>query len=262
MLENEIVISKIVVALFMPSGQGKPIHKDRPSHGLVLNVDCTSEYRFETGEVFRVSSGECIYLPKGSNYTAKRFDIADTKGCGVYAINFLTVSDETINKPWVMRIKGENEMISLFSRAAKSWRNKEIGFYEECFSDLYRIIKQIKKESRKYSSREKTIDLLAPALEYINENYARESISVSYLSGLCHISEVYLRRLFQNAFSVSPAVYMRNLRIQYAKELLCSEGYTVTDVAMLSGFNDAAYFSREFKKVVGVSPKEYIKREE
>lgn len=260
MLENEIVIAKIVIALFMPGNTGRPIHRDRPSHGLVFNVGCTAEYRFETGEVLTVASGECIYLPKNSNYTAKRFNISDTKDCGVYAINFLTLSDsEGTNKPWVMRIKGENEMILNFSKAAKAWKNKETGFYEECFSDLYKIIKQIKKESVKYSSKKKDVGLLAPALEYINKNYTTESISVSYLAELCHVSEVYLRRVFQNAFSVSPSVYMRDLRIQYAKELMQTEEYTVTDVAMMSGFNDTAYFSREFKKAVGLTPSAYRK---
>ena len=53
---------------------------------------------------------------------------------------------------------------------------------------------------------------------------------------------------------------MRRLRIAYARDLLGSGEYSVTDAAMLSGFNDAAYFSREFKKEVGVSPKEYGNR--
>ncbi len=259
MLKDEIVVTKIALALFMPGGQGRPIHKDRPTHGLVFNVGCTSSYSFEGGKTLMCHDGECIYLPKGSNYTAKRYDIVDSKGSGVYAINFLTLSDENMNTPWVMKIKGENEIISFFSKAARTWMKKESGFYEECFSNLYKIIKQIKKESAQYSSKQKTVALLTPALQYINEKYVSESISVTKLAELCHVSEVYLRRMFQNAFSVSPAVYVRNKRIHYAKELLQAEEYSVTAVAMLSGFNDTAYFAREFKKIVGVTPSAYRK---
>jgi AraC-like DNA-binding protein len=50
-----------------------------------------------------------------------------------------------------------------------------------------------------------------------------------------------------------------NRRIRYAKELLQTEEYSVSDVAMLSGFNDTAYFAREFKKAVGLSPSSYRK---
>ena len=54
---------------------------------------------------------------------------------------------------------------------------------------------------------------------------------------------------------------MRNLRLKYAKELLRSREYSVTDVGTLSGFNDAAYFAREFKKAVGKSPSEFMGKE-
>ncbi len=259
MFTNEIIVTKIMLAVFMPKNQGRPIHKNRPSHGLVFNVGCNAEYVFEGGKTFVCHDGECIFLPKGSNYAAQRFDISDKKDTGVYAINFLTLDDENMKEPWVMKIKGENEIITLFSKAARAWVKKEDGFYEECFSDLYRIIKQIKKESAQYFPRQKTVEQLAPALQYINENYTSEAISVAKLAELCRVSEVYLRKMFQNAFSVSPAVYMRNLRLQYAKELMQTEEYSVTDVAMMSGFNDTAYFIREFKKAVGATPSTYRK---
>lgn len=259
MLENEIVITKISVALFLPGGQGRPVHRNRPTHGLVFNVGCTSVYTFEDGKNFTCHSGECIYLPKGSNYTVKRKDIIDSKESGVYAINFLTMSEQNENAPFVLEIKGTDEMQSLFVKASKAWQKKNVGYYEECFSDLYRIIKQIRKETERYLPKQKCAERLAPALEYIDENYISESISVEYLAKLCNISEVYLRRSFQDLFSVSPSVYMRNKRINYAKELLQLREYSVTDVAMLSGFNDSAYFVREFKKAVGVSPSVYRK---
>ena len=40
----------IALALFLPGGQGRPVHRDRPTHGLVYNVGCTSSYRFENGK--------------------------------------------------------------------------------------------------------------------------------------------------------------------------------------------------------------------
>ena len=76
--------------------------------------------------------------------------------------------------PWVMKIKAENEITALFSKAARAWIKKEKGFYEECFSDLYGIIKRIKKESAEYASNRKAAEQLAPAIRYINENYLNE----------------------------------------------------------------------------------------
>lgn len=255
--EGEWIVSGISNALFMPRKGGTPIHKDRPTHGFAFNVGCTSEYRFDSGEVLTCHSEELIYLPKGSNYTAKRSLDGESATCGVYAINFLVQTEQTEFRPFVVRVKGVERATSLFSRAANAWAKKEIGYYEECMSDLYGIVRLLKTEQKKYTSYEKSRVFLQPALDYIGENFLTETIEISRLADLCGVSEPYLRRMFQRAFSTSPAVYIRDLRIKYAKDLLLSGEYTVAEVASLSGFNDLSYFSREFKKCMGVSPKEY-----
>ena len=66
MLEQEIVVTKITLALFMPEGQGRPIHKDRKTHGLVYNVGCTSSYRFEGGKTLLCRDGECLFFPRAA----------------------------------------------------------------------------------------------------------------------------------------------------------------------------------------------------
>ena len=259
MLENEIIITKIATAIYMSGKQGRPIHRDRPTHGIVFNLGYNVAYTFEDGKTYFCNSGECIFLPKGSNYNAKRLSYTEEKDNGVYAINFLTLSDENLGAPWAWRIKAEGEMLASFSKAARAWAKKESGYYEECLSNLYRIIKQIKKESSQQQTGRKTAELLAPAIHYINERYLTETLSVSHLAELCGVSEVYLRRAFQMAYSISPALYVRNKRIRYAKDLLETGEYSVTDVAMMSGFNDTAYFAREFKKATGVPPSAYRK---
>ena len=261
MFENKIIITEIATAIYLSGMQGRPIHRDRPTHGIVFNFGCSASYTFEDGKTYVCHSGECIFLPKGSNYTAKRHEYVGQKEFGVYAINFISLSDENMSKPWVMRIKAEGEMLASFSKAARAWIKKENGYYEECLSDLYRIIKQIKKESAAPANGQKTAELLAPAIRYINERYLTEVISISHLAQLCGVSEVYLRRAFQAVYSISPTLYIRNKRIQYAKDLLETNEYSVTDVAMMSGFNDTAYFAREFKKATGIPPSAYRKSE-
>jgi len=258
-LNQEFVVAKITAAVFVPAGSGNPVHKNRPSHGLAFNVDYPSTYRFDDGNVLTCHAGECIYLPQGASYTVDKVASAGSfpPGAGVYAINFHISGPTEAPKPGIMQVRGKDEMLSAFIKAENAWRQKSVGFYEECFINLYRIVRELKQEAARYSPLGKALAILAPALEYINANYTSENISLSHLAALCGISEPYLRRLFRGAFSVPPAVYMRNMRIKYAKELLRSGEYSVTDAAILSGFNDTAYFSREFKKVTGVPPGRY-----
>jgi len=257
-LKETVAVMRIAMAVFVPCGKGGHIHQDRAYHGLAYNDGCDTTYRFDTGEVICCRSGEVIYLPKGSNYTVDKNEIPQTCDAGVYAINFLISSDSVKFRPQKLSVRGRDKMLSLFKRAVSSWRRKEVGYFEECFADLYKIFKQIKQESAVYSSSAKSFKILKPALEYINEHYATENIRMSDLASLCGISEPYLRRVFHKVYSVSPAVYIRNLRIDYAKELLILGGCSVTDAAFLSGFGDVSYFSREFKKTMGISPKDYL----
>ena len=258
LLKNKLVISKIALSVFVPYGCGKPVHKNRPTHGFAFNVGCDTTYRFDTGETLTCHSGELIYLPQLSNYTVNSIAPKKDKSEGVYAINFLFVDDKISFPPMVIKVKAKEEILSCFIRANNACTKGNLSFYEETFIELYRIIKILKNETLHYSAMGKILKTLNPALQYIENNYTQENISISHLSTLCKVSEPYLRKLFNDVFSTSPALYIRNMRIRYAKTLLKSGEYSITDVAMLSGFNDSSYFSREFKKATGISPKEYL----
>ena len=256
-LKQRAAVVKISAAVFVPCGKGGAIHKNRQTHGIAYNYECETTYRFATGEVIVCRSGEAIYLPQSSDYTVDKKEIATADNSGTYAINFLTEPSDLELAPQKVAVRGRDEMLSLFKKAVLAWKKKNEAYYEECFCDLYRVLKLLNKESSEYTRHGKNISLLAPALEYIYANYTVQNITIGKLAELCGISEPYLRRLFSKSFSVSPSVYIRNMRIKYAAELLVTGEYSVTEAAVLSGFSDTAYFSREFKKVMGVSQKSY-----
>ena len=62
---------------------------------------------------------------------------------------------------------------------------------------------------------------------------------------------------FTRITGVAPRQYIISIRMSKARELLCNESFTVADVAQLVGYENALYFSRIFKKTVGISPTEY-----
>ena len=73
----------------------------------------------------------------------------------------------------------------------------------------------------------------------------------------CHLSSDYFLHQFKENTGSSPIQFLYNLRIEKAKELLLTEGLTVSEVAALVGYNNPLYFSRIFKKATGVSPKRF-----
>ncbi len=70
----------------------------------------------------------------------------------------------------------------------------------------------------------------------------------------------YVSHFFKEKTGVTYSEYLRNLRIKYAISLLEHGIDSVKNVALLSGFDNPLYFSTVFKKNVGVSPKDYIKK--
>ena len=252
-LKNELPISEIVLAVHLEGGKGTPVHKNRPSHGIAFYHNARAAFHFDNGETLECGDGECIFLPQGTSYTVYGEPVDREREVSVYAINFYLVEPAELRAA-VMKPKSATEIRSLFVKAANCWRKKEIGFNEECMSYLYGLISQLKKDRFIYSNKRTVLGILEPALIYINENYTTEAITSPKLAALCGVSEAYMRKLFCKVFSVSPAAYVRNMRISYAHELIMSGEYQVTDAAMLAGFNDPSYFSREYKKAFGVPP--------
>ncbi len=76
-------------------------------------------------------------------------------------------------------------------------------------------------------------------------------------SGYC---KGYFRKIFKDFYGEPPVEYFQKMRINYAKSLLSQYGHSrsVKDVANSSGFKDPLYFSRVFKKLEGISPREYV----
>jgi AraC family transcriptional regulator of arabinose operon len=63
--------------------------------------------------------------------------------------------------------------------------------------------------------------------------------------------------LFKRHYGTSPMAYFSELRMQRARELLSFTKMSVKEIAAELGFDDPLYFSRAFKKVSGMSPRDY-----
>ena len=98
---------------------------------------------------------------------------------------------------------------------------------------------------------------IAPAVKYIESNFLSKNISCEYLAAICNISYSYLQRLFNEKYGVPPKKYIIQLKINYACDLLKNSNCKIAETAEMVGFEDLYFFSRQFKKYVGLSPTEY-----
>lgn len=128
---------------------------------------------------------------------------------------------------------------NLFVKIYNIWTRKPQGYYNKCLSLLYEIFSEV--ELLKYTPSEK-VKRLEKGIDYLNENALSQNIDYCRPAYLCNICQTYFRREFKEIFAVSPLQYVRKIRIDYAKELLLLNQYSVSDIAYMCGYTDAYQF--------------------
>lgn len=95
------------------------------------------------------------------------------------------------------------------------------------------------------------------AIEYIEKNYSDKDFSIGKLSESISVSEGHISRLFKAETEISINNYLTRYRIRKAMDYLKDVQSKVYEVAEKVGYQDIAYFSNTFKKLVGTAPSEY-----
>ncbi len=92
--------------------------------------------------------------------------------------------------------------------------------------------------------------------DYIDESY-REDIALQDIAGAFGYSDVYFCKLFKQNFSMNFITYLNEYRMDKAKALLSDPMINIKDVSGKAGYRDANYFTRLFKRIVGMTPSEF-----
>ena len=99
-------------------------------------------------------------------------------------------------------------------------------------------------------------EVVEAAKKYIESNY-NKNITLEDVSMRVNISAYYLSRIFKESTGENFIDYLTNLRIERAKELISTTQYSMKEICNMCGYSDPNYFSKSFKKNVGVTPTEY-----
>jgi AraC-like DNA-binding protein len=95
---------------------------------------------------------------------------------------------------------------------------------------------------------------IVPIIKYLEKNF-KNDITVDEIAKYASMSISSLHENFKKVTSLSPIQYIKQLRLHNAHSLLLL-GYNASDAAFESGYNNSAQFSREFKRVFGLSPRD------
>jgi AraC-like DNA-binding protein len=97
---------------------------------------------------------------------------------------------------------------------------------------------------------------LTCALGFVQHNLHRK-ISVEEIAAAAGVSSSHLYRLFEDHLQTSPIRHLTDIRIGQATEMLMRSTMPIKQIAFALGFHEPAYFTNQFRKKTGVSPREY-----
>lgn len=99
----------------------------------------------------------------------------------------------------------------------------------------------------------KHVDVIYKAVDYVKRNYMKK-ITLEEVASHVFLSPSYFSKIFKDEMKYNFNTYLNNIRIEMSKKLLLDDSVAIVDIANYVGYEDQSYFSKVFKKIVGVSP--------
>ena len=158
-----------------------------------------------------------------------------------------------------------NHAMSMDSRDETKFSNYT-GYFSE-FMELkgdqliefaYRCFVFITSYVKPQSNIDYTNHIVKATQEYLEYHYA-EDISLEDVAEQVNISPQYFSKLIKKTTGFNFIDWLSMLRVKKAKELLTNSNLTVKEVCFMVGYKDPNYFSRIFKKRIGITPSEFVK---
>ena len=84
-----------------------------------------------------------------------------------------------------------------------------------------------------------------------------QNISIAKLVKFSNSNKTTITNIFNENFGMGAIEYFINLKVETAKQYLRENNYNITQISEILGYSNIHYFSRQFKKVTGMSPTQY-----
>ncbi|MBD1379757.1 AraC family transcriptional regulator [Metabacillus arenae] len=209
-------------------------------------------------KTYRVQPGQAFIVHSPSDY---RYYLPDESG--KWEFLYLTLYGHEAEKCWnfvkkrtnqVIRIHPESSLIQLLKQILSEATNKKITNPYQGSSYAYQFIMGL-------------YDYLSN-MDHIMDDWPESIISAVLFAKNCYQQEIgpeemaeasglsryHFTREFKRTTGLTPIQYLTKIRIEKAVQLLQNTKYTIEEIAVFVGYNNANYLNKVFQKVVGMSP--------
>lgn len=171
-----------------------------------------------------------------------RFEIAKTR----MLVFFIRLFD-SIDHASLSSEKLDIDLTEMIISCRNVWEWRR--WTEETFRRLKKIL---------YTPHDMTLPKhLTTAVTYIKNNYDKP-IQLTNLARECCVTSTYMSRLFSKYLRTSFIDYLNKYRVEQASILLKNKKHTIKEIAYMVGYQDPNYFSRIFRRVMGIAPSDMV----
>lgn len=214
----------------------------------------TQTYSIKSGQGFLIFPGQITTYISDQNlpweYVWIEFD-------GLRVKEAIDLTELSVNTPVYhshskdLREQLMNEMLYIVHHA------KESPFH--LIGHLYLFLDyltQSAKSTKLLQSNKMSDYYIKEAINYIEQNF-QNNITIEDIAAVCGINRSYFGKIFRNSIGRSPQEFLMNYRMVKATELLKLTSLSIAEIGSAVGYENQLHFSRAFKTIYGVSPREW-----
>jgi two-component system response regulator YesN len=133
---------------------------------------------------------------------------------------------------------------------------KSLGNLEETKTYVRELLLKV-MDARAQMAKQKYGSMIQDAKDYIHANYNDEGMSLNQVAAYVNVSPNHFSTVFRQETGENFIEYLTSVRLEHAKEMLRTTSRKTSEIGYEVGYKDPHYFSSLFKKVEGMTPKEY-----
>ena len=217
------------------------------------------------GEQIPVTGDQFFVIPKGDTFKFysvidenTRFLVVNFDGTKVKMLsNKFSVVRNLI--PPVNNLVANREMLfeEIFNNLAKGFHDENLEYVNFCFGHLLATFLYANRTSEDLADESNPV--VRRAIHFMHKNIGKK-LTLQQISNEVGYSPTYFTTLFKNETNYSPLSYFSHLKILKATEFLDYTRHKVKEISFLLGYSDPYYFTKDFKKRMGMSPRQYRNR--
>ncbi len=230
-------------------------------HAEVFSIELVLEgsmFFSQEGRDYRVMPGEVflVHLDRQNEFTTGPEKHCHRLACILSGKSLNNLLHTTgLYECDVIKLKSDSNVESLMRSCFDEFKHVRPKYRLRASELAYQILLEL---SHCHNLSE-TPELIERAVE-IMEHHLSKRLTLNQLAKLLGSSRSSLTRLFYRHFQVTPINYFIHLKMEAAKSMLVSTALQIQEVARRVGYDSPLYFSSEFKKRIGQSPRDFRKK--